>query len=929
MARIHEILKDSKDTIKEVSTVEMVRRYENAYASNAAGMVIALSYTLNKVSELVLGAESAELEYLYLSDNKNLKTLVFEVSMPKLTHLNLSDTGIEGLIIPSGCVALEQLYVQNTGLSKIEFRGNCLKLELLDCANNKLAFFEVPEGFGKLRFLYLEGENNRISNVRGIEGLVNSCEKVMSHYRAIHQSGSVLNNEAKLIFFGNGRAGKTTISHQLRMGKLKSFDLTHGILTYPWEIDRAKYSKGGLLQKFEAEWHKLSEKEKEKCNIPDNIILHLWDFGGQDYFHATHRLFLTDNVLYLVVWEEETERQDESNGNYPLPYWKRNIEHYAPKNIKLIVKNKEESIYPLDPAKGVYKVAKIKDKVLPLNNVDAPKSESYKAYLKDIAILEGVIIEKLPQLNWLGKPIAKLWDEIRKELRRLGSTEPYLSFVEYQKLCYDFDKTDGQILHNENDFKELVQFLIETGVITCFRYDYRYKMSALTDYVFIDSKWLTTSIYQILNDDVKANNGVFTKKEVIQALKKNGNALLDEKTWIELMEKFELIFLVKGSNDHYIAPQFLGAMGAGLVGRVENDEKDLVHRIELFYPDFLPKSTINRLMCKRGGGDADYWKDNIIIDANGERVWVSCLYPQRRLVIRSKNHLSKLTVAVLDELREIDKADKMEIAISNPNQFDKLIGFIGYDNLRTNVGYGNIAIEYRGERYDTKPFFPLFNSENLGGRSENGKDLSDSVPNEVEDKLEIGEGDFLFLATNSKAAELNLNGEFDAIQKGLRIKNPDFNISKTEMDATLSKIIGKIGNGQMPKIIHFCGHANEEGVLIKDRRGDVLPLSLATIEEVLLLEGGGKKPQLILFNGCHTGKLAKRLSEKGFYVVGYDGAILDAGAIEFAASFYEELAKNGSVVKAYRLGVIHLGHKCNTERGKVELYKGGVQIPSR
>tara|TARA_R110002050_G_scaffold149421_1_gene275951 strand:- start:1222 stop:1542 length:321 start_codon:yes stop_codon:yes gene_type:complete len=32
------------------------------------------------------------------------------------------------------------------------------------------------------------------------------------------------------------------------------------------------------------------------------ILLHVWDFGGQVAYRYTHQLFLTDNALYLILF---------------------------------------------------------------------------------------------------------------------------------------------------------------------------------------------------------------------------------------------------------------------------------------------------------------------------------------------------------------------------------------------------------------------------------------------------------------------------------------------------------------------------------------------------------------------------------------------------------------------------------------------------
>ena len=49
-------------------------------------------------------------------------------------------------------------------------------------------------------------------------------------------------------------------------------------------------------------------------------MAHFWDFGGQEVYHATHRLFLGRRSLYLLVWA--TESPDAAHEErHPPQYW--------------------------------------------------------------------------------------------------------------------------------------------------------------------------------------------------------------------------------------------------------------------------------------------------------------------------------------------------------------------------------------------------------------------------------------------------------------------------------------------------------------------------------------------------------------------------------------------------------------------------------
>ncbi|MGD8780198.1 MAG: ADP-ribosylation factor-like protein [Ignavibacteria bacterium] len=74
-------------------------------------------------------------------------------------------------------------------------------------------------------------------------------------------------NEAKLIIVGQGDVGKTCLANKLIHNRFIEQVTTEGIDILNWEI-------------------------KAPDNI-DNIKLNVWDFGGQEIYHATHQFFLT------------------------------------------------------------------------------------------------------------------------------------------------------------------------------------------------------------------------------------------------------------------------------------------------------------------------------------------------------------------------------------------------------------------------------------------------------------------------------------------------------------------------------------------------------------------------------------------------------------------------------------------------------------
>jgi GTPase SAR1 family protein len=72
------------------------------------------------------------------------------------------------------------------------------------------------------------------------------------------------------------------------------------------------------------------------------VRLNVWDFGGQEIYHATHQFFLTKRSLYLLVANCRTS-EDENR----IEYWLKLIQSFGGQSPVIIVGNKKDE-QPLD-----------------------------------------------------------------------------------------------------------------------------------------------------------------------------------------------------------------------------------------------------------------------------------------------------------------------------------------------------------------------------------------------------------------------------------------------------------------------------------------------------------------------------------------------------------------------------------------------------
>ena len=106
-----------------------------------------------------------------------------------------------------------------------------------------------------------------------------------------------------------------------------------------------------------------------------------------------------------------------------------------------------------------------------------------------------------------------------------------------------------------------------------------------------------------------------------------------------------------------------------------------------------------------------------------------------------------------------------------------------------------------------------------------------------------------------------------------------------------------------PKIIHFCGHGEEEGLVLENnaQKSHVVPL-----EALADLISKFKNTECVVLNACYSDTQAEKLKENVQYVIGMKKEIGDEAAIKFATHFYGALFAGYNHKDAYDFGRIAL-----------------------
>ncbi|MBS1780332.1 MAG: TIR domain-containing protein [Bacteroidetes bacterium] len=517
----------------------------------------------------------------------------------------------------------------------LEFKN----LKFLDVRNNRLA--ELPKSF--LRFQCLEMINLRDNNLKTIPIVLkdikslkfvsvsnNNIERIPSWFFEIadvaiennpvidppievyFRGNETIKNyfneralgtenlyEAKLLIVGEPGAGKTTLMHKM---------LDSNYVLNPEEIS----TKGIEIQPYN---FKTIDGNQFRINI--------WDFGGQEIYHATHQFFLTKRSLYVLLSDNREENTD-------FNYWLQTIELLSNRSPTIIVQNEKQ-----DRKKDI-NISGMKER---FSNLISNFSFNLGTDSKMLTRLKREIEHQIYQLPHIGTELPSIWVEIRKALEEKAITVPYITDADYFSIC----KKNGMLEIVRMYF--LSSYLHDLGVFLHFQDN-----PILKRWIILRPDWATEAVYKILDSDkVIESNGYFTRLDLKDIWDDSKYAEMhDELT--TLMMKFELCYQIDGS-DAFIAPQLLRKAKP-------NYKWDGNNNIVLKYDyEFMPKGIITRFIVRMYYLITDQnlvWREGVILERQGSRAEVLETYGKREIRIRiSGTYKTELLGIIMDCMDKI------------------------------------------------------------------------------------------------------------------------------------------------------------------------------------------------------------------------------------------------------------------------------------
>ncbi|MCC3504776.1 MULTISPECIES: COR domain-containing protein [unclassified Microcoleus] len=473
------------EAIGQLSNLQLLYLYDNQIT-----VIPEAIFQLSNLTEFVLGnnqisqipeaiSQLFNLTFIYFSNNQIRQIPEALGQLSNLTRLDLSHNQIT--IIPEAISQLSNLTRLDLSHNQIEKIPECLeilsKLEKLDLRGNPLPI--SPEVLGPVNLDENPGTPAAIFN-----------------YLRQLRSGEVLPlNEAKVLLVGQGSVGKTSLINRL----------THN------QYNPNQPQTDGL---------NITNLQITVNTKP--VKLNVWDFGGQEIYHATHQFFLTKRSLYLLVSNCRTS-EDENR----LEYWLKLIESFGDASPVILVGNKSDE-QPLDLNRKA-----LRDKYPNIKAIIETSCQSGTG----IDELRSAIHTEISQLKEVYDLLPLSWFQVKQRLENLD--KDFISISEYATIC----ATENILA--ETDQTQLIGLLHNLGIVLNFR-----EHPILQSTNILNPHWVTEGIYALLSDDALKvkTKGILTHADLSRILDSTKYPSHRYNCLTELMGEFQLCFPISHCN---------------------------------------------------------------------------------------------------------------------------------------------------------------------------------------------------------------------------------------------------------------------------------------------------------------------------------------------------------------------------------------------
>jgi len=891
----------------------------------------------NLLSQLWVPAALSRLECLDISDNLELSTIEFEAPLPMLDTLEGSDSGLTQLELSAGFQYLKKIDLSRSKLQSLIFQGDCPALEWLDLSGNQLQSLVFPPGFQDLAYLYLTKNPNlktlqipqalsklEVLNVDecnleelpmdtilspglvslyangntpknipyiflGTSNSQNCLQKARLWFAEIKRAPTERNKQIKLMLLGNGSAGKSTLLCALENGKCTCKDRhesTHGVQLK-------------TLQKGE-------------------VVFNAWDFGGQEIYHGTHRLFMESPAVQLVLFDPQIEQaalegrlrpdrlNDELVADQPIEYWYETAVALSKKSQFLFVQNKLDESPQEDARIRNY----ARDHQAEFLHISALSG----AQVDDVEYFMGKRAKTLPDYNML---MPASWLAVRDFFaQNLDKRTVTLEF--FEQLCVE------KKVHPETTTL-LRDYLHHSGFI--------YYHPNLQDTIIVDQNWALNAIYKLLDREApyykdfrNQRHGQVMAYRIFE-LFGDGYTPEQKRLFLSFMESCGICFKLNtaysddeeiAESDVYVFSEFLSP------DKSSSAEKDWNKRTEEVYTFRHSHDYINRYAIAA------------FIAALGRKTDISYIW-RNGIQVQTVEGWFKVEIVAAPKKAILVSIERKGIATWLKPIFEKL-ELQGEAKWEYSSGMNAPFQVFDIDQLEKEAFFVA--TTVVSGKKKKKKlgDFEKLPEPDQEPNIRV----MLFLAANPNLGEksnISYDQEFghifDSINKGLLSYKFTYNIERVAKITfrTFMEAVKKYN----PHILHFVGHGSQDepqsgegksylffhddGPSFKSYH-EVDSVELKDAFLTLLGEKYKCPLKLVFLNACLSMTQAQAISETGLTVIGFSTKIKSDDARRFAAYFYDEYQKTEDVILAAQYGF----ETVYNAKQYLKIYQNGEEI---
>ena len=650
--------------------------------------LISLEAAFNEITNIAPSQNVTKLKSLYLESN-HISDIRFLMRLTSLRNLSLRNNVVIDIRPLRDLTNLVSLDLSYNKIKEIPSLGNLNSLTKLNLSSNQITDVSPLKEIITKGIPLTLNQHETFARINLFENpistppieIVNMGNKAVTRYFAdLKEQGKDFLFEAKLLIVGEGESGKTTLAWKLKdinaQMPHKEHDRTQGIEVRPLDIKNISFAEKPFR-------------------------MNVWDFGGQEIYHATHQFFLTKRSLYVLLNNTRNNLTD-------FNHWLQMIGLFSENSPVIIVQN-EVAATPTDlDLRGLQQYF---DNILKVHVTDlSKKDDRLEKLIRDICF-------QVQQLNHVGIELPKQWVKIRQALEKVSLIKPYISDKEFYQICYI------NLITTKNQIKRLASLLHDLGVFLFF-----YKDPILKHTVILQNNWVTQGVYKVLdNRKIKNQNGHFSYSDAITIWDNTEfEGMHDE--LLQLMAKFELCYRIPYSKPtRYVCPQLLPVEKP----KYQWSLKD--NLIIVYEYDFMPKGMMAHLIVRLYRYIKDIynlaWRNGCIFTFENTNAQVIETYGRKKMEIRIKgSHCARLSTIILKEIDELNASfSNLKFSKKVPCNCSKCIGgttphFYDYTDLMRRK-------EYRKETVECTFSFELVSVEQiLEGIFERGPAWIDSIP---------------------------------------------------------------------------------------------------------------------------------------------------------------------------------------------------------